>query len=222
MRHLLLYAMLLSVALVGCTGNKSETADAAPKDTVPVMVMQIRKCARLYTAEYKVHKIVTHDDEVRLKGTFLGQKLNMGVPFSDRKIAIPVDATLKAYIDFGNFTEQNVTKRNGKIEIILPDPKVELTSSRVNHDEIRRQVSFFRSNFTDEELTGYETQGREAIIKSVPQTGILEMAREGAAHILVPMMKQLGYREEDITITFRKKFTSADMPLILEKTSAEK
>lgn len=222
MKHILLYAILLSAALSGCTGRKTETADAAPKDTVPVMVMQIRKCARLYTAEYKVHKIVTHDDEVRLKGSFLGQKLNMGVPFSERKIAIPVDATLKAYIDFGNFTEQNVTKRNGKIEIMLPDPKVELTSSRVNHEEIRRQVSLFRSNFTDKELTGYEAQGREAIIKSVPQTGILEMAREGAAHVLVPIITQLGYREEDITITFRKKFTSADMPFILEKTSAEK
>lgn len=211
--------MLLS----GCGGKQPEiTETESAQDTVPVMVMQIRKCAKLYTAEYKVHKIVTHDDEVKFKGSFLGKKLNIDVPFSDRKIAIPMDATLKAYIDFAGFTEQNVAKNGDKIEIILPDPKVEMTSSRINHEEIRRQVSLFRSNFTDKELTNYENQGRKAMLESVPQTGIIEMAREGAAHVLVPMIAQMGYKEENITITFRKKFTAADLPMILDKTTIEK
>lgn len=221
MRYTLLYLAVAAMLLAGCNGRKAETTKPPKTDTVPVMVMQIRKCAKLYTAEYKVYKIVTHDDEVRLKGTFLGQKLNMSLPFSDRKVAVPIDATLKAYIDFGGFSEQNVVRRGGKIEIILPDPKVELTSSRVNHEETKRQVSLFRADFTDKELTAYEQQGRAAILNSVPQTGIIEMAREGAAHVLVPMITQLGYREEDITVTFRKKFTTEDLPLILKDTSIE-
>lgn len=215
--NILLLAVLI-VILSDCSGKKTDTAEPTPVDTAAVMVMQIRKCARLYTAEYQVHKIITYNDDVRLKGSLLGAAIDFGVPFSSRQIAIPVEATLKAYIDFGTFTDQNVVRRGRKIEIILPDPQVEMTSSRVNHDEIRRQVSLIRSNFSDKELTAYERQGREAILKSVPETGILDMAREGAAHVLVPIIAQLGYREEDITVTFRKDFTAENVPVIIKKT----
>jgi len=222
MRHIISYMLCALALLAGCSGQRTETGKAEKQDTLPLMVMQIRKCARLYTAEYRVHKIVTHDDTVRLKGSLFGRKIDFNVPFSSRKIAIPVDATIKAYVDFSEFSERNVTRRGDKIEIILPDPKVELVSSRVNHDEIRRQVALFRSDFSDRELVGYENQGRTEILNSVPQTGILDVAREGAAHVLVPMVAQLGFDEEDITITFRKKFTTADLPLILNKNASER
>ena len=32
-------------------------------DTVPMLITQVQQCARLYTAEYRVHNIVTHDDD---------------------------------------------------------------------------------------------------------------------------------------------------------------
>ena len=221
MKRIIPYLILAIMIVAACNGRQTETAKPEPIDTVPVMITQIRKCARLYTAEYRVHKIVTHDDEVKLKGSFLGRNLNLNVPFSSRQIAIPVDATLNAYIDFGSFNEANVVRHGDNIEIILPDPKVEMTSSRINHDDIRRQVALLRSNFTDKELSGYESQGRAAILASVPKTGILDMAREGAAHVLVPMITRLGYKEENITVTFRKNFTMSDLPMILEKTDIE-
>ena len=43
---------------------------------------------------------------------------------SNRKVAIPMDATLKAYVDFSGFSAKNVNRQGDKIEIILPDPKV--------------------------------------------------------------------------------------------------
>ena len=214
----LLASVLVSAA---CTGGNTGKEAAAPADTVPVMVMQIRKCSRLYTAEYQVRKIITHDDKVELKGSLFDRKFNVAVPMSERKIAIPVDAKLKAYVDFSGFSEKNVSVRGGKVEITLPDPKVELTSTRVDHDGIRRHVPLIRSNFTDAEMAGYERQGREAIIKSIPQTGIIDMARAGATHALVPLLARLGFKEEDITITFRKEFTAEDMPLLLENTTIE-
>ena len=214
----LLASVLVSAA---CTGGNTGKEAAAPADTVPVMVMQIRKCSRLYTAEYQVRKIITHDDKVELKGSLFDRKFNVAVPMSERKIAIPVDAKLKAYVDFSGFSEKNVSVRGGKVEITLPDPKVELTSTRVDHDGIRRHVPLIRSNFTDAEMAGYERQGREAIIKSIPQTGIIDMACAGATHALVPLLAHLGFKEEDITITFRKEFTAEDMPLLLENTTIE-
>lgn len=221
MRKLALYIIMSTLALAACTGGgKSRKADNAI-DTIPVMVMQIRKCAKLYTAEYRVRKIVTHDDDVRLKGTMFNRDFNVSMPMSTRKIAIPMEAKLKAYIDFGTFSEKNIIKSGDKVEIVLPDPKVELTSSRIDHNGIKKHVALARPNFTDAEMASYEQQGRRQIIESIPQTGIIETARESAAHILVPMLAQMGYREENITITFRKDFTESDLPAILENSSME-
>ena len=220
MKKLALYLLASVLVSAACTGGKAES-EAAPVDTVPVMVMQIRKCSKLYTTEYQVRKIVTHDDEFELKGSLFQRKFNIAVPMSSRKIAIPIDAKLKAYVDFGGFSEKNVDIDGDKVEIILPDPKVELTSSRVDHDGIKKHVSLIRSNFTDAEMASYEKQGREQIIKSIPRMGIIDMARAGAAHALVPMLVRMGFKEENITITFRKEFTADDLPMLLENTTIE-
>ncbi|CCX65675.1 putative uncharacterized protein [Prevotella sp. CAG:1058] len=221
MKKTAVYLLLFVLLLASCTGgNKAENSNG-PTDSVPVMVMHIRKCSKLYTAEYKVRKIVTHDDKVELNGSFLQQKFNISVPMSSRKIAIPIDAKLKAYVDFSGFSEKNIRTDGDKVEIILPDPKVELTSTRIGHSEVKSHVSLFRSNFTDAEMAEYERQGRETIIKSIPKLGIIDMARAGATHALVPILTRLGYKEENITITFRKDFTTEDLPLLLENNTIE-
>ncbi len=204
--------------LFSCSSGEqqSEKPVAVGIDTIPMLIMQVQKCARLYTTEMKVHKIVTHDDVLRLQGSLLKQDINIKMPLGDRKVAIPVDATLKAYIDLSNFSEKNVERSGRKITIILPDPKVTLTSSKINHRQIREYVSMTRSKFSDAELSGYEQQGRAAIIESIPQLGVIERAKADAARVLVPMITQLGYREEDITIAFRKSFDRNEIMKLIE------
>lgn len=90
MKKLTLYLILLATALAACHGDQATRKAAKPLDTIPVMVMQIRKCSKLYTAEYRVRKIVTHDDDVRLKGSMFNQKFDFSMPLSSRKIAIPM------------------------------------------------------------------------------------------------------------------------------------
>lgn len=221
MKRFALYFILSVLMLTACTDGDKATQTAKPVDTIPVMVMQIRKCSKLYTAEYRVRKIVTHDDDVRLKGSMFNQKFDFSMPLSSRKIAIPMEAKLKAYIDFGSFSEQNIAISGDKVEITLPDPRVELTSSRIDHDGIKKHVAFMRSRFTDAEMASYEQQGRRQIIQSIPQMGIIEMARQSAAHALVPILAQMGYKEENITITFRKDFTTGDLPMLLDDNSIE-
>ena len=84
-------------------------------DTVPMLILQVQKCSKLYTAEYRVHKIVTHDDALRLKGQLMSKQFNLKVPLADRKIAIPMDAKIKAYIDFSEFSEQNIERSGNQI-----------------------------------------------------------------------------------------------------------
>ena len=121
------------LAFSACSKKQPTEEKANVIDTIPVMVMQIQKCSRLYTAEAHVHKIITHDDQLNLKGSFMKKDFNIHIPGSNRKVAIPMDATIKAYVDFEGFSQKNVSRKGDKIEIILPDPKLVLTSSKIDH-----------------------------------------------------------------------------------------
>ncbi len=186
---------------------------------MPMLVMQVQKCSRLYTAEFKVHKIVTHDDEVRMKGKILKHDYDIALPVGCRKVAIPMDATVKAYVDFSDFSAKSIVRNGRKIEIILPDPRVQLTATKINHQEIKKYVALMRQDFTDAELASYERQGRDAIVKEIPGMGITEMARESAAKVITPLFVGMGFDEKDITVTFRKDFTAADILKMVDPTT---
>ncbi len=213
-RYTLILAIIL-FSLCGCHQQQEEEIVAVPADTLPSLITHIRQCSRIYTTEYKIHKIVTHDDVIRLKGTFLAQDFNFKMPLGDRKIAIPMDATLKAYIDMSDFSERNVEKTDGKMIITLPDPQVVMTSSKIDQKNIKEYVGLVRSHFTDAEMTNYERQGRAAIIESIPQLNILHTAQENAARVLVPIIRQLGYQEQDIIIQFRKEYGLRDLQSLI-------
>ena len=168
-------------------------------DTMPMLIMQVQKCSKLYTSEFKVHKIVTHDDVIRLRGSVLQQAYNIKIPLGERKIAIPMDATLKAYIDFSQFSEKNIERSGDKITILLPDPKVTMT------------------HFSDAEMTNYEQQGRAAILQSIPELGVVDLAKANAAKVIVPMVIQMGYKEENITVAFRKEFNQNNIMRLIER-----
>ena len=205
MKKIIILIMTLTTLLMtGCKSENGDTAQDIVTDTVPSLVIQIQKCARLYTTEYHIHKIVTHNDILKLKGNILRKDIDIKLPLGERKIAFPMDATLKAYIDFSDFSESNIERKGDKITILLPDPKVVMTSSKINRDEVKEYVGLTRSYFTDKELSSYEQQGRQSILNSVSQLGIKQTAQENAARVLVPMLTEMGYKEENITIAFRK------------------
>lgn len=219
----LLLLPFVSALVIGCSSTQKRAgATDVDIDTLPVLITQIQQCSRLYTTEMRVHKIVTHDDQLQLRGTFLQKDFKIDVPMSNRKIAIPMDATLKAYIDFGHFSTKNIRRSGKKIEIILPDPQIVMTGSRIDHKNIRQYVSMTRSTFSDEELAQYEQQGRASIIASIPKIGMMDLARQNAAHMLIPMIRQMGFEENDITVAFRKEFKLEDLKSIIKVANMEK
>lgn len=215
------------LAFSACSKKQPTEEKVNVIDTIPVMVMQIQKCSRLYTAEAHVHKIITHDDQLNLKGSFMKKDFNIHIPGSNRKVAIPMDATIKAYVDFEGFSQKNISRKGDKIEIILPDPKLVLTSSKIDHKAVKQYVSLTRSNFTDAELTKLEQQGRQSIINDIPNIDLMEQAQFSAANTLIPMLIDMGFKEENIKISFRKKFTLQDLKGFIsnglsDKTTIEK
>lgn len=211
------FAVLVVIGLIfaRCSSSDDSVRGQVPGSNLPgtcplteqplaEVIIQLQQCSKLYTAEYRVHKIITHDDALRLKGQLLSKSFNLKVPLADRKIAIPMDAKIKAYIDFSEFSEKNIERSGDKITIILPDPQVVMTSSKIDQQNVKQYVGLTRAHFSDEELANYQQQGREAILQSVPDMGIEETARANSAKVLVPMLTQLGYEEQNITIAFRK------------------
>ena len=210
----------LILSLYSCSGCKSSDAlSETDLDTIPAMIMQIRKCSRLYTTECQIHKIITHNGKKKFSASFLGHNMSIDLPMSKRMIAIPIDAVVKAYIDLSGFSESNIHRKGDKIEIVLPDPKLVMTSTKVDNEAIRQHVDITRANFTDKEITAFQQQGRDSIIHDIPNLNIIGTARENAAKILIPIVRQLGYEEKNITVTFRKKFTIAEITNMLTKTS---
>lgn len=218
-KYKIIYSLLLAAILSACGGGvKKDASQEAAVDSIQMLVLQIQKCSKLYTSEYQLHKIVTYDDTMSVNGKLFHQSFKINLPLGRRRIAIPVSANVKAYVYFGDFSEKNVKKHGAKIEIVLPDPEVVLTATQIDHNGVRQKVSFLRKDFSDEEVTHILQQGREAIIKSMHSLGIIENARQNAANQIIPIIEQLGYRPEDITITFRKRFTIGDIPILIKQT----
>lgn len=216
MKKILYSFLILAVSATSCTLRTTEvgtTADSVRLDTA-TLVLRVRETSRLHTAEYRVHKIVTHRDVKRLRGNLLGHRFEAPLTLGDRKIAIPIDVTLRAYVDMSGFSERNIerTADGDYIHVILPDPKIEVVSSRVDHARTRQYADLLRSAYTDEEMADFTRQGVEAVVRAIPEMGIFDTARQSAAATLIPIIAAMGYDESRIIVTFRKEqFTAKDM-----------
>lgn len=210
MRNFKLLLLVIIAALASCSKSGKEEAKQPEIDTIPVLVSQIQKDSRLYTAECHIHKIVTQNDVKKINGSFLNKKFSVDLPFSSRQVAIPMDATVKAYVDMGKVTEENIHRNGKKIQIVLPDPQLVVTSTKIDHKDMSSYVALLRDKYTDKELTAIERQGREAMMADIPQLRIIEQSRASAARIIIPMCTALGYEEKNVTVTFRKQEYSLD------------
>ena len=198
---LLLILFFTNKCISSSTEKEEGRTDSVPR---PTLIMQLQRCSRLNTAEIKLHKIITHDDEMKLSGKLMGKELSVNIPAGKRKVAIPLYATVKASIDLGKMTDDDIVREGNKITIYLPQPDVEITETHIDHEGVRQFVAITRSNFSDEELQKYELEGRKSIEASLGSLGIENMARESAARQLIPIVQAFGFKDTDITITFRK------------------
>ena len=218
MRYRLVLISFIFVAFfVSCKNQRNAPTVETPIDTIPVLLTQLQNTSKLYTVEYQLHKIITHKDTKQLQGSIMDRNFNITLPMSQRLIAMPMDATVKAYVDFAELGADNIRRSGNKVEIILPDPHIIITSTRISHKDVKQYVDIARSDFSDAELLSFEKQGRRQIEQAIPQLGITEQARESAARVLIPLIMQMGFSESDIVITFRKQFTLKDYPVLIDK-----
>lgn len=216
MRQAFFLLICVFFLLQSCTRSASSGQTAQSVDTIPMMVLQIQKCSRLYTSEYRLRKIVVYNDTAKLSGNVLGHSVKIDLPVGQRRMAIPMTATVKAYIDFGDFTADRVKRQGHKVEVLLPDPVVTLVSTEIDHSGVREKVPLLRSHFSDDERARVEQQGRQAILAALPSLGIVESARQSAVRQLMPLFRQMGFNDADVTFTFRRGVTDSQLGQLLK------
>jgi hypothetical protein len=212
MRNSILWCLLAATFLAGCKGKANSEGEQPAVDTIPVLVTRVANCSRLYTSEYQLRKILIYDDPAVLSGKLFNHDIHVDLPLGKRRIAIPVTATAKAYINLSKIGPKDIHRDGDKLEIVLPDPEVTLTATQIDHKGVKQRVALLRKNFSDEEITRIQQQGRRDMIKSLSKTQIIDDARASAARQLVPIAVQLGFKEENVTVTFRKDLTANDIP----------
>ncbi len=199
MKKKVLSAFALSLLLFSCSGGGEGGKEPLTADQV---LSQVQECSRIYTSEYQVNKVIVHEDEKRIAGRLAGMKINLGIAGTDRMIAIPIDGVLKGYVDMSQITADKIQVTEDHIEITLPEPKIALTSTSINHKDIQEDVSLLRSGFNDKELTRIQLQGRDSLIASIPRLGILPQVKVSTERTLVSLLTQMGYTKEQIKINF--------------------
>lgn len=215
--------LVLFIALGSCETKESQpekmeafSSGNGENMDLPQLVLKVQKCSRIYGTEYKIRKIITHEDQKVLK---VGA-LTIDIPLTDRHIAIPLDATLKAYVDMEGFSEKNVASDGVRIIVTLPEPRIEVTSAIVQHDKTQEHVALVRQNYSAKEQEELHRQGLVSITENALQNGILENARASVARTLVPMLQQMGYEDHNIEIRFSKQeYNLNDLPLLLDSKS---
>lgn len=194
--------ILLTLILSLSASCAKKEASMQEVDKEQNLVMSVVKCSKLYTVQYNVRKIVTFDDILSIKGSIFSEKFNVTLP-GDRKIAIPVDATIKGYIDFSEFSKENIAINGDEITITLPNPKIVMTSSKIDHAGMVEYSSLFRSKFTEKEKEDYLQQGIANIMANMKNTDIVSRSRINAFNTLQPMAIAAGYKPENIHVCFR-------------------
>ena len=187
----ILAVTVIVLLLASCTTRDTDN---------PETIVSQLKSNKLFVSEYVIHKLITDND---LNTFNITKNTSIDLSIGDRKIAIPMDAVLKAYIDFDSLSVNDIYTDGKSLSIRLKKPTVELTSSKIDHMAIREYTGIFRFKFSDEEMTELERQGRESIIASIPEMGITITAEENARELLIPILMRSGFDADKIHIEFK-------------------
>lgn len=168
------------------------------EDKRSLALSALENTPRLYVVQYNVHKILTYEDLSTLDGHLLGEKFSIPI-VGDRKIALPVDATIKGYIEFNGSTVDEV---DDKIIVTLPEPRLEMTSSIVDYDREKQYLSWNRFSFSEEEKESLLKTGKKKILQSLNRRDVMDRSRKSAFNALLPILEGCGYAPENVVIRF--------------------
>lgn len=176
-----IFLVMAGLVSISCIGP-------SPKDKV----LAITESAELGTVEYTVKKIIKAND--------LGEWYKVG----DRKILFSVTAFLKAGIDLGGFTKDNISvdEMSSTISLVLPHAKLLSFDMPAEEETLEYQkYGTFRQEFSVAERTELLKQGEESIRNDESLINdLIASAEKNAEDFFKAMLTNLGYN--NVVITF--------------------
>lgn len=195
----LFLSTLLTLLLFACSDNEKTNVDSNNKDNeLGELVDRVHHCSTLEVAEYTMLKIVSFDDSSIIN--IIGHKFSLP---GERKLMIPIEVKTKIYIDLNYVTKDDITIDSTTIYISLPSPRIEIYSTKEDHNLERESVSWYRSHFTEQERKMFIKQGIEEIKKNIPSMDIDHIAKRNSEKLIQPIIDKAGDKRQ-VCITFKK------------------
>lgn len=111
--------------------------------------------------------------------------------FGQRTAIIPVEANIKAGVDLSQLKNLRISGKT--VYITLPDPVIEIESTRILNDEIVTSVAPLRFDFTNDELAQIARKGTDAIRNDLGKYNLVIPAQEQAEMIIGNIVSRMGY-----------------------------
>ncbi|RHP62412.1 DUF4230 domain-containing protein [Bacteroides sp. OF04-15BH] len=221
-RYLLFAGLAVLLSASACRQETAGQAESAIEQAdSATVVLRLQQCSRIYSTEYKIHKIITNRDQMKLEGNIINRKVDMPIPSGTRKIAIPIDVVIKGYTDLSQISEKNIKVEGKKISIILPDPQFAVTAVKIDRKNIAQTAELMRSRYQEQDINRLTRQGVNSLHKDLPWNEFLETARSNAAYTLFPILQAMGFKEIHIQYRDNLKEDSKES-LLLFKTIEER
>lgn len=182
---LLLAVILPLVALRMLTGDSTFTEQKG------AVVQSVQELSELATAEAFTKVIVERTDN-----ELFGQSIGLDIPGTKRHLLVVIPGSVKAGIDFGMVTEDDIVidEEAKTVTLTVPEPAF-LGEPEIRFDEVEvySQEGLFRDRPDIRE--GYELaeDAQKMIIKEATEQGVLATAQKNAEKTLREMFSFSGY-----------------------------
>lgn len=126
--------------------------------------------------------------------------------FGPRTAIIPVEANIKAGIDLSQL--KNIRISGKTVYITLPDPVIEIESTRILNEQIVTSVKGFQSDFSNDELAQIARKGTDAIRNDLGKYNLVVPAQEQAELVIAAIVNRMGY---EAVFENRPKYENQDL-----------
>ena len=195
----LFLSTLLMMLLFSCCCNEKTNVDRPTNkiDSIGVLWERVHHCSKLEVAEYTVLKTVSFDDNSQLK--LFGYSTPLP---GEKRLMIPIEVKMKITVDLGFVTRDDIYTTDSTINLTLPAPKIEITSTKIDHEKSQESVSWFRSNFTEQEREKFMKQGIEEVKNGISYLEINNIAKSNTENVLQPILINIGFKKH-LNVTFK-------------------
>lgn len=198
-------------------GNKGTDSMQLPEETdvertlaeksIEPFVTELREVSEINTTEATLTKEMSWHDVRTIMISLFGNSFKIEHSALNVDVVLKVNATFKATIDMRRFEEGDVIREDSTITIILPDPRLKLTSVTVDENNSSQRVGWLRSNIDDTKYQQLIRRAKADIIKEIDPERIILQARFDAENMMVPMLTKMGYKKENINVKFSRPAT---------------